>query len=137
LSALRIKNGGSVIGDLVKLPEQEIPEHLRRYVDHGYVSVFDINGIGSGDGLGRGQRNVLETEYLVGEWELPSPIVILCGDGHWWIAFDYRKSADNPPIVFIESDSHDTLHIANNFSDFLSMLVRYEAVFDRDGNLIS
>lgn len=130
LSALRIKNGGSIRGDLAKLPEQKIPEHLQRYVDHGYVSVYDINGIGAS------HKSVLETEYLVTEWDLPSPIVILSGDGHWWIALDYRLLPDNPPVVFIDSDSGDSLRIADDFAAFSLMLVSDDVVFDHDGNFI-
>ena len=130
LASLRIKNGGSTKGDYVKLPEQVIPDHLQHYVDQGYIYVGEVNGIGSGD------ASVMETNYLVTEWGLPSPIVILGGEGHWWIVFDYRISADNPPIVFLESDSGDTLFVANDFDSFLKAFVPYDEIYDRDGNFI-
>lgn len=130
LDALRIKNGGSTIGNSIKLPVQYVPDHLRHYIDHGYISVRDINGIGSGD------DTILETDYFVGEWGLPSPIVILSGEGHWWIAFDYRVVQENPPIVFLDSDSGDTLHVSDDFASFLASIVSDEQVFDADGNFI-
>lgn len=117
LDALRTKNGGSTTGNYFKLPAQHVPDHLRHYVDHGYVAVLELNGIGSGD------DTILETDYLVGEWGLPSPIVILSGAGHWWIVFDYRVANENPPIVFLDSDSGDTLHLSNDFASFLSSIV--------------
>ena len=130
LDALRIKNGGSTIGQYFKLPAQHIPVHLSHYVDHGHIAVLDLNGIGSGD------DTILETNYYVGEWGLPSPIVILCGEGHWWIAFDYRIAHENPPIVFLDSDSGDTLHLADDFTSFLLAIVPHEQIFDIDGNFI-
>lgn len=130
LDALRTKNGGSTIGQYIKLPSQHVPDHLSRYVDHGYIAVLELNGIGSGD------DTILETDYYVGEWGLPSPIVILSGEGHWWIAFDYRVAHENPPIVFLDSDSGDTLYLSNDFASFFSSIVPYEHVFDSDGNFI-
>ena len=130
IDALRIKNGGSIIGDLIRLPQQHISVHLERYIEQGYVSIRGINGIGAGD------ASVLGTTYLIAEWELPEQLVILDGDGHWWVAFDYRQSTENPPIVFVDSDSRDTLHIANDFAQFFGSFVRDEDVFDGDGNFI-
>jgi len=130
VDALRIKNGGSVIGDLTRLPEQNIPRHLKHYVDHGHVSVRGINGIGASN------TSVLQTEYLIAEWGLPERLVILDGDGHWWIAFDYRESEDTPSIVLVDSDSADTLHLADDFGEFFGSFIREEDVFDEDGNFI-
>jgi hypothetical protein len=130
LDALRAKNGGSTIGQYIKLPTQHVPDHLSRYVDHGYIAVRELNGIGSGD------DTILETDYYVGEWGLPNPIVILSGEGHWWIAFDYRVAHENPPIVFLDSDSGDTLYLSNDFASFLSSIVPYKQVFDSYENFI-
>ena len=130
LDALRTKNGGSTIGRYIKLPTQHVPDHLSHYVDHGYIAVLELNGIGTGD------DTILETDYFVGEWGLPGPIVILSGEGHWWIAFDYRVAHENPPIVFLDSDSGDTLHLSNDFASFLSSILPHEHVFDSDGNFI-
>ncbi len=130
LDALRIKNGGSVVGDLVRLPHQVIPQHLRHFVDHGYVSVRGVNGIGSSN------TSVLGSASLIAEWGLPERLVILDGDGHWWIAFDYRGTDDNPPIVFVDSDSGDTLHVTESFAEFFGSFVADEDMYDEDGNFI-
>ena len=47
VDALRQKNGGSTIGEYIRLPAQDIPQHLVGFVDHGYVSIGRLNGIGT------------------------------------------------------------------------------------------
>ncbi|MCA9173450.1 MAG: SMI1/KNR4 family protein [Planctomycetales bacterium] len=130
VEALRLKNGGAILGNLVRLPKQDIPQHLRPYVDHGHISVRGINGIGAS------HTSVLTTPYLIEEWGLPKNLVLLDGDGHWWIAFDYREPTSNPPIVFVESDSGDTLRIADDFATFFDSLVDEEELFDEEGNYV-
>ena len=128
IAALRSKNGGSITGQYVLLPEQIIPEHLSRYLEHSYLGVSGINGIGSS------HQSIGQTPYMTEEWQLPSGLVLLDGDGHTWIAFDYRHSPLNPTIVFVESDSGDTLFIASTFTEFFSALVAHEELFDNNGD---
>ncbi|MCA9076256.1 MAG: SMI1/KNR4 family protein [Planctomycetaceae bacterium] len=130
VAALRQKNGGATIGQYFRLPKQEIPSRLVRYVDHGHISVAGINGIGTG------HESVLQTQYMTEEWQLPKGLVLLDGDGHTWIAFDYRATKNDPRIVFLESDSGDTLFVAANFTQFFSGLVPHESLFDDDGEFI-
>ena len=130
IASLRIKNGGSIIGGFAKLLTEEIPEDLRRFVSDGHVRIYDINGIGQSD------CSILSTTYLVNEWDLPEPIVILSGDGHWWIVLDYRESADNPPVVFLDSLTRISLKIADDFGVFSRSLVRHEDLYDTDGTFI-
>jgi hypothetical protein len=47
-----------------------------------------LHGIGPAGQAGT--TTLLDTPYLVQEWELPTPVVLLSGDGHYWIALDYR-----------------------------------------------
>jgi len=130
VEALRQKNGGSTIGQYIRLPTQDIPQHLERFVDHGYVSIGGLNGIGTS------HQSITRTLYLTNEWRLPNRLVLLDGDGHTWIAFDYRKSTATPPIVFVDSDSGDTLRIANSFAELFAALIPHEELFDEDGDFI-
>ncbi|KAA0139746.1 SMI1/KNR4 family protein [Gimesia chilikensis] len=130
VSALREKNGGTTLGEYIPLPKQEIPSHLAPYVDHGHISITGINGIGNSHG------SVLKTEYMTEEWKLPGGFVLLDGDGHTWIAFDYRNTKSEPAIVFLESESGDTLYVAQNFSQLFSNLVTHKSLFDDDGEFI-
>ena len=47
------------------------------------------------------------------------------GDGHWWIALDYRHSgADGPPtVVWIDVDRDEDVPLSPSFEDFVAGLV--------------
>ncbi|WP_329284522.1 hypothetical protein [Streptomyces sp. NBC_01455] len=44
--------------------------------------------------MGNGHRertlSMLDSPYLVEEWGLPTAVVLLSGDGHYWIGLGYR-----------------------------------------------
>lgn len=85
--------------------------------------------MGKGDDLmGIGQRDrttsLLDTPYLVEEWDLPSPIVLLSGDGHCWIALDYRTCGRQgaPAVAWFETDTGMEVVLARNFESFIEGL---------------
>ncbi|AZV41702.1 hypothetical protein BAOM_1091 [Peribacillus asahii] len=84
-----------------------------------HVQVDYIFGIGEEDGI-------LESQYLIEEWDLPSNVVLISGDGHSWIAFDYRKTKVEPPIIFIDGDGEQIFELAPNFESFLTGLTIWE-----------
>ncbi len=45
VEALRQRNGGSTIGQYIRLSAQDIPEHLEGFVDHGFVSIGGLNAL--------------------------------------------------------------------------------------------
>lgn len=56
-------------------------------------------------------------------------IVLLCGERHWWVAFDYRNTKDNPPIIYMDLEwGSDTLifELAPDFETFVNGLFIYE-----------
>jgi len=82
------------------------------------VAVNEIAGIGS-EGV-----SLLESFALNAEWEQPDELVLLSGDGHWWIALDYRERGREaePPVVFYENGSDgapDDLRLADSFREFV------------------
>ena len=117
------------------LPSQTdaVPEALRGFVLDGYVTIGSIAGIGDPDRVG----SICHTPYLLREWSLPDRLVLLDGDGHSWIALDYRNPNDDPPVILIESDGSTHLHLAPNFAALLASFVPYESVYDDDGQLFS
>ena len=132
LNALCAKNGGSTVGTHIRLPEQDIPEHLSAFVDHGFVSVGGIFGIGASN------ESVFAHPGLVEEWQLPAGLVLL--DGRWAHVDRVRLSQDkegSPLSCFLDADSGDTLLVANSFQEFFASLCRTDEIFDRDGNFIS
>lgn len=93
--------------------------------DHVPVDViFGIPGLGDPGRFDTG-AGILVTEYMIEEWGLPSGLVLLNGDGHWWIALDYRHSGvvGPPTVVWIDVDRGEDLQLAPSFEDFVNGLV--------------
>jgi hypothetical protein len=67
---------------------------------------------------------LLDTPYLVGEWDLPSPVVLLSGQGHYWIALDYRMCGPEgePSVVWLDEDMAGELQLAPDFRRFVERL---------------
>ncbi|MFD4641961.1 SMI1/KNR4 family protein [Lentzea sp. NPDC058436] len=113
LELLRVQNGGTVVDELSAHPTTErtswAPDH---------VPFDSLLGIGTAEGT----LSLLDTPYLVEEWGLPSPVVLLTGDGHTWIALDYREGGE-PSVVWLDADNESELPLAPDFTTFLNGLV--------------
>lgn len=81
LEILRGQNGG-----LVAERWDAFPTKTPTSWSEDHVPLDMMMGIGRHDG----QLSLLDTPYLVKEWDLPSPLILLSGDGHYWIALDFR-----------------------------------------------
>ncbi len=113
---MRNKNGGTLAFN--ELHSRKVPE--------GELLVQTLNGIAIDDGIG-------ENNYLLEEWELPKGLILIGGDGHSWVALDYRNyDGDNPPICCIESGRRKGKKIADNFEGFLKQLKEPEPLEDDD-----
>jgi hypothetical protein len=71
--------------------------------------------------------SLLDSPRLNAEWKQPSELLLFSGDGHWWLALDYRDCGPDgePPIVFYENDSEgspDELVLASSFREFICLL---------------
>lgn len=73
--------------------------------------------------------NIMSSNYMVKEWGLPEKLILISGDGHCWIALDYRKGK-TPSISWIDIECNEDIKIAENFDDFLTGLVSEEEFFD-------
>ncbi|MFS0671377.1 SMI1/KNR4 family protein [Peribacillus frigoritolerans] len=91
-----------------------------------FVIVEHIKGIGAGNGI-------LENDYYIKEWELPEGLILFNGDGHTWLAFDYRNATSAPPIVYVDVDLEQTIQIADSFEEFLKNLYLENEEFDFEG----
>ncbi|MFD1030790.1 SMI1/KNR4 family protein [Metaplanococcus flavidus] len=80
-----------------------------------HINVDHILGIGEEEG-------VVKSEYLINEWGLPKNIVVFSGDGHTWIAFDYRKKKSEPPIIYVDVEADQIIELASDFESFLEGL---------------
>ena len=113
LDLLRIQNGGAVAAAWDAFPMAEPNSWSETHVP------FDmLMGIGPHD-------SILDTPYLVQEWGLPSPLVLLSGDGHCWVALDYRACgpAGEPSVTWFDTELETEAPLAPDFRSFVEALV--------------
>ena len=105
---LMTQNGGYVERNTFRLSTGKVIDYIER-----------ISGIG-----GHQLDTAEDSQYYIKEWGLPSNLVLLSGDGHWWIALDYRKlnSDGEPTITYLEMDLNIDETIAHSFEDFINGL---------------
>lgn len=103
----KIQNGGYLIYNAY-------PTSVPTGWAEDHVSVNYINGIG--------EKGILSSAYYIEEWELPKDILLLCGDGHWWIALDYRHTKENPPILYIDLEWEEDIFILELAPDFETLI---------------
>jgi SMI1-KNR4 cell-wall len=125
VALMKRQNGGYIRQHLIKIDEP-VPSNLAYYVEDGRVSVVSFNGISLST---ERELTLADNTYLLNEWGLPSKLVLIDGDGHTWIALDYRKTDTDPPVVFVVSDDGQALALAPNFAEFLARLVPEEEVY--------
>ena len=114
IELLKIQNGGYTKGFV-------FPMNQRTTWSESHVPLSEMFGIVPDKSIETGQ-NILNTEYMTNEWDLPKKQVLLSGDGHWWITLDYRKS-EIPSVRWIDLECNEDIHIADSFEDFIDGLV--------------
>lgn len=130
LPAEYIKYAGANEPWVVKLPPCNT-DSTRYYFGEGFYEIGSFYGLNPDK-----PRSIFESAELVKEWKLPKKLVLIDGDGHTWLALDYRCSDTEPKVIAIESDESNYLVVSNNFSDFIQSLLPYERVYDVNGNVI-
>jgi hypothetical protein len=124
LELLGIQNGGVVADGWNAFPTAEptswSPDH---------VPFDEVMGIGRTENL----NSLFDTPYLIGEWEMPSPLVLLSGDGHYWVALDYRGSGRQgpPAVTWFDTELGTELALATDFRSFVEGLTASDA-FSKD-----
>ncbi|MER5312169.1 SMI1/KNR4 family protein [Streptomyces sp. NPDC002773] len=115
LEFLRVQNGG-LVAELWNAFPTDVPTSWSE--DH--IPLDDMMGIGRHDG----QSSLLDSPYLVQEWGLPSPLVLLSGDGHCWIALDYRVCGERgePSVTWFDVDGDTEIPLAADFQTFIERL---------------
>lgn len=118
LDLLRVRNGGAVAPAWNALPTGE--------------PFTELMGIGrlpttgtAGTTASVAPLSLLDTPYLVAEWELPSPIALIAGEGHWWIGLDYRECGPpgEPSVTWFDADEETEVALATDFRSFAEGLV--------------
>lgn len=108
INLLKVQNGGYINFD-------SFPSDVPTSWADNHINVDHILGIGEENGI-------LESEYLIQEWGLPKNIILVSGSGHSWVAFDYRNTKEEPPVIYIDVDSGQIIELAPNFKTFLNGL---------------
>jgi hypothetical protein len=134
IALMREHNGGYIEERLVPV-EADPPKGLRGHMADGYVIVGSIAGLNSDPDAYGGIS--FTTKYQARIWNLPEGLVPLGGDGHTFVALDYRQRPQNPPVIFITSDTGSYVTIARDFAEFLHKMIPSEQVYDEQGNLRS
>lgn len=78
-----------------------------------HVSFDHLRGIAKNEGI-------MDSDYLIEEWELPEGLVLICGDGHTWIALDYRETKEHPPIHYFDLEDETDFKLADSFDELLA-----------------
>jgi hypothetical protein len=115
LTLLRVRNGGGVADRWNVFPTRMPTSWSEDHVPFG-----DLMGIGRRERI----TSLLDTPYLVEEWDLPAPIVLLSGDGHYWVALDYRNCGrqGEPSVTWFDADAESDLVLAPDFESFVEGL---------------
>ncbi|MGN7326545.1 SMI1/KNR4 family protein [Bacillus pumilus] len=77
-------------------------------------------------------EGIMDSAYLIKEWELPEGLVLINGDGHTWVAMDYRKTKENPPIHYFDVEMEEDFKLANSFDEFIQGLYTAEYAVDEE-----
>lgn len=123
LDLLRVQNGGIVAADHDAFPTSQPTSWSEDHVP------FDgLMGIGRRDGM----TSLLNTPYLIDEWGMPAPLVLLSGDGHCWIGLDYRVCGQDgePSVTWFETDLDREVVLADDFRSFVQGLTAASAFGD-------
>ncbi|MFC1411922.1 SMI1/KNR4 family protein [Streptacidiphilus sp. N1-12] len=115
LDLLRAQNGGQVTAARNAFRTDRPTSWSKDHVPFDHVM-----------GIGHRERTIslLDSPYLVEEWGLPSPVVLLWGDGPCWVALDYRARGRHgePSVAWFDADADVELALAPDFASFVEGL---------------
>lgn len=115
LDLLRERNGGLVASGRDAFPTSRPTSWAPDHVPFDFVM-----------GIGRRDQalSLLESPYLVEEWGLPKDVVLVSGDGHYWIGLDYRACGRHgePSVAWFDADDDSELTLAPDFRSFVEGL---------------
>ncbi|MEC0985938.1 SMI1/KNR4 family protein [Bacillus safensis] len=77
-------------------------------------------------------EGIMDSAYLIKEWELPEGLVLINGDGHTWVAMDYRKTKENPSIHYFDVEMEEDFKLADSFDEFIEGLYTAEYTVDEE-----
>ncbi|MEV0192201.1 SMI1/KNR4 family protein [Kitasatospora purpeofusca] len=120
LDLLRQQNGGRVTSGRNAFPTSGPTSWA---ADH--VPFESLLGIGHRGGT----LSLLDSPYLVEEWNLPVPVVLVSGEGSCWIGLDYRVCGrqGEPSVTWFDADDNSESALAPDFQSFVEGLTSASA----------
>jgi len=106
------QNGGEIIYNAC-------PSSVPTIWGEDFVKVDSIMGIEEDGGI-------LVSDQYINEWGMPKNLILLNGDGHTWIALDYKKNKEIPPVIFMNNEGEQIIELALNFESFIEKLITVE-----------
>jgi hypothetical protein len=115
LDLLRIQNGGQVSDS-----RSAFPTSMPTSWSADHVPFDAVMGIGNRERM----LSILDSPYLVEEWDLSPATVLISGDGHFWIGLDYRVCGRHgePSVTWFDADDKTELALAPDFRSFVQGL---------------
>ncbi|GAA3807384.1 SMI1/KNR4 family protein [Streptomyces chiangmaiensis] len=115
LDLLRNQNGGQVSDS-----RNAFPTSLPTSWSADHVPFDSVMGIGHRERT----LSMLDSPYLVEEWGLPTAVVLVSGNGHYWIGLDYRTCGRHgePSVAWFDADDNSELALAPDFHSFIKEL---------------
>lgn len=111
---LMVQNGGYTKGFVFPMAQKTTWAENHVPLSELFGIVLDENA--------ESAQNIMDTAYMTKEWGLPEKQVLLTGDGHWWITFDYRNG-EIPCVKWIDVECSQEIKIADTFDQFIDGLV--------------
>lgn len=112
---LNVQNGGNIIYNA-------FPSATPTAWAETFIAIDHIRGIGIENGI-------LNNAYFIKEWDMPEGLILFSGDGHSWLAFDYRITNVYPTIVYVDNEIEQIIQVADSFEEFLTHLYNEESTF--------
>lgn len=115
---LRIQNGGYLLKDSINIGVEIDNEHT--------LAIDYLLGI-------KEDKGIMETGYLLNEWGIDSNhLIVISGDGHYFIVLDYREDQNNPKVAYLISDSGELIELFPTFYEIMNELVPDESEISYD-----
>lgn len=113
VALLRVRSGGAVAPRYSAFPTRDL--FASAVMNHERFEFCS--------GIGPASPSITESPYLNREWGQPDELVLLHGEGHWWIALDYRSGRTaEPSVAWYDNESGEDVTLADTFVSFLDML---------------
>ena len=112
INLIRVQNGGYTQGFA-------FPTTSPTTWAEDHVPFDEMGGIVFGDVP---MHSIMATDYMTEEWGLPPNLILLAGDGHTWIALDYRDGLV-PKVTGIDGECEEERVLAESFGQFVAAWV--------------